>query len=122
MDLRNLPPIIPKSPSITTEAPSTPEDVLVPIANGGMELAHKEEVAEERAEAEVAVEVEEVEEDVVEALLPSHFNGMTDECAKLLKGRYKHKVAPKVEDAPELEEEEEFQAQAHAARAPEPPI
>jgi hypothetical protein len=127
-DLRNLPPIIPKAPSIAAEAPSTPEDVLVPIVDGGMELA-REEVAEERVEAEAAVEVEEVEEDVVEAplpprtrRLPPRFDGMMDERAKLPKGRYEHKVAPQVEDAPELVEEEEFQAQARAAQAPEPPI
>jgi hypothetical protein len=91
-----------------------------------MELAREEEVVEERVEAEAAVEVE---EDVVEIplpprtrRLPPRFDGMMDERAKLLKGRYEHKVAPQVEDAPELEEEEDFQAQAHAARAPEPPI
>ncbi|KAJ7664918.1 hypothetical protein B0H17DRAFT_951679 [Mycena rosella] len=48
---------------------------------------------------------------------------MEDSRSKLPKGRYKHKTVPvEPADAPELEEEEEFQAHARPARIPEPPI
>jgi hypothetical protein len=53
--------------------------------------------------------------------LPTRFEGMADERAKLPKGRYKHKPAPAPDevqaDAHVLEEEEEPEFQAHARPA-----
>ncbi|KAJ7918242.1 hypothetical protein B0H13DRAFT_2321563 [Mycena leptocephala] len=126
-DLRNIPPItpdspVPGSPSITAkDAMPLPADVVDVVNEPEMEKRDEPEDAGAGAEdlAEVVVEAPPVPRT---RRLPLRFEGMRDERAKLPKGRYQQKAAPETVDAPELEEEEEFQAQARAARVPESAI